>query len=232
MMFLAITLGFFADNLRESRAERVQERVLIEQVLEDLLEDRLAADSNLALRDWREAKLDSLLLMHRQQTATTHTADFYYFAQIVRNRYLFVPHSGAFAQLDGGGLKLVTNRTVLRAIQRYRSQLNEVEQMQQLEEDQTQRYRNGPILRLLDPTIVRDITHQEAETLDRRVDRPAGRVSLHTADAATLNEFFMLTQSTFSFNRTCTRLVKGIRRAATQTAQLIAHEYGLPEPTP
>ncbi len=232
MMFLAITLGFFADNLRESRVERGQERVLIEQVLEDLVEDRLAADSNLALRDWRAAKLDSLLLMHRQQTVTTRTADFYYFAQIVRNRYLFVPHTGAFAQLDGGGLKLVTNLKVLRAIQRYRSQLDEVEQMQQLEEDQTQRYRNGPLLRLLDPTVVRDITHQEAEALDRRVDRPSGRVALHAQDAATLNEFFMLAQNTFSFNRTCTRLVKGIRRAATETAQLIAQEYGLPQPAP
>lgn len=227
MLFLAVSLGFFVDNFREERSERAQERVLMRQVVEDLREDQLAADSNVAIRHWRRGKLDSLLTLHRDGTAALYAADLYYFAQLVRNRYMFVPHTGAFEQLDGGGLRLVTNPRVMRAIQRYRAQVDDLRQMQFLDDDQVQRYRNGPLLRLLNPTVVRDITHQEEESLERRVERPRGAVRLMTTDPGTLNEFFMLAQSLLAFNTTVTRLVQHVHRSAGELAALIEVEYGL-----
>lgn len=227
MLFLAVSLGFVVDNYREERSERAQERVLMRQVVEDLREDQLAADSNVAIRNWRRAKLDSLLALHRAGTAALRAGEFYYFAQLVRNRYMFVPHTGAFEQLDGGGLRLVTNPLVVRAMQRYRAQLDDLHQMQLLDDDQVQRYRNGPLLRLLDPVVVQDITHQEELSLDKRVERPAGPVRLMTTDETTLNEFFMLTQSLFAFNATVTRLVRQVNRSAGELAALIEREYQL-----
>ena len=227
MLFLAVTLGFFVENYREQTVERHREHVVMRQVLEDLRADRQRADSNLALRRWRAAKMDSLLAIHAGRAITAHAPEVYYFGQMVRNRYLFQPSTGAFAQLEnGGGLRLIDNVAVLRAIQQYHFAVEQLLSMQALEEDQIQRYRNGALLRLLDPSVVRRITHQDIEELDKRVDRPEATVRLLAADPATLNEFFMQVSNMESFNKTATRLVTGLAATADSVAAVITRTYG------
>lgn len=231
MLFLAVTLGFFVENFREHFVERNRERVVMRQVLEDLRTDRLRADSNLVLRRWRAAKMDSLLAVQAGGAPSSHAAEVYYFGQMVRNRYLFQPSTGAFVQLEsGGGLRLVDNVEVIRAVQKYQFAVEQLLSMQALEEDQIQRYRNGPLLRLLNPSIVRRITHQDIEALDKRVDRPASTARLLTTDPILLNEFFMLVANMESFNKTATRLVTGLAMTADSVAALINRTYHFETP--
>lgn len=227
MLFLAVSLGFVVDNYREHLSERESERVLMRQVLDDLRADKVKADTNLARRAWRHAKMDSLLDMHENGTALTQLSDLYYFTQVVRNRYLFTPTRGAFAQLENaGGQRLVTHAPVLKALQDYRTAVDDVMEMQRLEEDQIQRYRNGPLLRMFDPAVLRRITHQEVEDIDKRADRPTWPVRLTTQSPESMNEFFTLVLNMRSFNGTSTRMVTGLAKQADRVATLVAQEYG------
>jgi len=227
MLFLAVSLGFVVDNYREYLSERDRERILMRQVVEDLRADKIKADTNLGRRAWRHAKMDSLLDLHEQGVAESRLSELYYLTQVVRNRYLFIPTRGAFGQLENaGGQQLITNQKVLRALQEYRTAVDDVEEMQKLEEDQIQRYRNGPLLRMFDPAVLRRITHQDVEDLDRRADRPTGPLRLIDTSPVTLNEFFTLALNMRSFNMTSTRMVTNLSRRAEQVANLVTAEYG------
>ena len=227
MLFLAISLGFVVDNYREYLSDRERERVLMRQVMDDLRADIANADSNLVMRDWRAAKMDSLLDLHDAGIARERAGDVYYFSMAVRQTYQFTPHGGAFSQLEnGGGLQLITKPEVLSALQGYRAAVQWLMTMQALETDQIQRYRNGPFLRMLDPAVLRRITHTEIQDLSRRIVRPEGPVQLVDLSAGTMNEYFALVLNMSAFNGTCRRIVGDVGQHAERVAQLIATTYG------
>ena len=79
---------------------------------------------------------------------------------------------------------------------------------------------------MFDPAVLRRITHQDVEDLDRRADRPTGPLRLIDTSPVTLNEFFTLALNMRSFNMTSTRMVTNLSRRAEQVANLVTAEYG------
>src|SRR5574338_168822 len=63
MIFLAVTLGFFAENIREHFADKSKERQFIVSLKEDIVSDTAQLHSLLPVSDTIYEKLDSLYLL-------------------------------------------------------------------------------------------------------------------------------------------------------------------------
>ena len=227
-LFLAVSLGFFVDNYREEREDRHRERVLMQQVLQDLASDKERLDTNLVLRHRRGTLMDSLLDMATPAGMRGPTSEFYYLTQAIRLRSYFEPTNGAFDQLfGGGGLQFVQRVEIIAAIQRYRNNLANLMALQAIEEGQLDSYRNGPMPEVVDAVVVRSIRDGLAATYDERTRRPAGNPPLLTTDPMKLNRLFQSVASMVSMNESSVRVLHGLDQQIHDLVRLIAMTYGL-----
>src|SRR5580698_5781706 len=60
MIFLAVTLGFFAEGLREHIGDREKEKQYIESLKEDLTEDTAAINQQMKINAYNLTRIDSL----------------------------------------------------------------------------------------------------------------------------------------------------------------------------
>ena len=68
MLFLAVFCGFLAENYRESRVEKQQERHFIKSYIEDLKSDTASIRKVLDMAELKKSKMDSLMLLLKNQT--------------------------------------------------------------------------------------------------------------------------------------------------------------------
>lgn len=78
MIFLAVTLGFFAENIRESIAHRKKEKEYIVSIIQDLKMDTAGINKHLIYRQDRKIKLDSLSLLLKMPNYANYTSLIYY----------------------------------------------------------------------------------------------------------------------------------------------------------
>ena len=69
MIFLAVTLGFFAENLREHITESNQEKEFAQELYIELKDDSAVAAGKVALRLSKEKDLDYLNVYFKRQFA-------------------------------------------------------------------------------------------------------------------------------------------------------------------
>src|SRR6185437_3221939 len=66
MIFLAVTLGFFAENIRENISDKEHVQLLSEQLVNDLKKDTAALNKNISLETLFTRKEDSLFYLLQQ----------------------------------------------------------------------------------------------------------------------------------------------------------------------
>src|SRR5689334_15232805 len=129
MLFLAITAGFFVENLRESWSEKKQERELIRTMVQDLAIDIHSLDSVVNLRGDRRAMLDSLSQLINSQEAKNWTYRLYVFGRKV-TRVLsahFLSNDRTYQQLkNANGFRIIENQRVAEQISKYYEQVNQI----------------------------------------------------------------------------------------------------------
>ncbi len=119
MLFLAVTLGFFAENLRETIKDHKEIREDIQSVVADLRSDLVHFDAILNTDTYSYTSADSLLrLLHDH---ITNTAQIYYYARAVTaNIGTFYPNAKTFDQMKASGmLKLLRPRRLLDSLSLY-----------------------------------------------------------------------------------------------------------------
>jgi hypothetical protein len=87
MIFLAVTLGFFAENIRENITDRTREKDYIISMIKDLKEDTAGINKHTEYRQDRKIKLDSLSLLFKFPDYTNYTGLIYYYARWVPRAY-------------------------------------------------------------------------------------------------------------------------------------------------
>ena len=120
MLFLAVFLGFVAENIRENSVERYREKEYMESLINDIKAD--TANAGVVIRDflYRQPYLDSIVesfgdMLHGNSKV---------YAQYRRKAYGsfadFNPSDGTMQQLkNAGGLRLIRNKKVVDSILHY-----------------------------------------------------------------------------------------------------------------
>ena len=82
MIFLAVTLGFIAENIRENISDHQKETELIQSLVKDLEDDNATIKGQLKVSKERLVYSDSLIELVHEGNVLNKTADFYYYGRM------------------------------------------------------------------------------------------------------------------------------------------------------
>jgi len=129
MIFLAVTLGFFAESLREHFTERSKERQYIAGFIRNLKDDT-AGLNHVIKSDRKQVKgLDSMLnLAHQDMANDSNRKSFYYFAtQYLYNSASFESNDVTLQQLKStGDFRLIEKDHVADSLVKYDAQIRSI----------------------------------------------------------------------------------------------------------
>lgn len=109
MLFLAVTAGFFVENVREKYAERSREKQYIASLIRDLAADTLSMNEIIANTKNQVKALDTLLQVFEKPRTKQFTVDIYHYTfQSLNTTSFFEYANGTITQLkNAGGLRLI-----------------------------------------------------------------------------------------------------------------------------
>jgi len=108
MLFLAVTAGFFADNLREKEVEHHREVKYIRTLVEDLRKDILEIDRIRPLRVAREDSIDVLVSLLAKKEKEKYVNDIYRLINATEGYESFLRNDRTIQQLkSAGGMRLI-----------------------------------------------------------------------------------------------------------------------------
>lgn len=108
MLFLAVTAGFFADNLREKEVEHHREIKYIRTLVEDLKKDILEIDRIRSLRVAREDSTEVLISLLVKKDRDKYVNDIYRLINATEGYESFLRNDRTIQQLkSAGGMRLI-----------------------------------------------------------------------------------------------------------------------------
>ena len=226
MLFLAVTLGFFAENLREHYIEKEREEKFIQIVHEDLVNDITSLTKIDSLYKIRIIKEDSLINI-LSKINLDNTNDLYYLARINSVRNFFHHSKNGFQQLkNAGGLRLISDIDIIKKIQAYENSVDEIEELQHLTEDLLMNYREKMAVMFRGDVFKQMYTNPTGVQSDK-FTRPTNNPSLFSNNPTDINE--LLIKALYVHNNTINILEKSkkIRREALDLDNILINQYHL-----
>jgi len=131
ILFSAVTLGFFAENYRESLVERKTERMYLESLLDDLGQDTLKIDFSIQSKETKERYFDTLYTILYQSPKPWPTRKLYFISRFLLIREPFYATEGTIQQLENsGGFRLIRNHELVTKINSYSAGKEKLNQIQ------------------------------------------------------------------------------------------------------
>jgi len=120
MIFLAVTLGFFAETIREHFSEGVKAKELAESLYKEVYSDSVEVQKILILRTQKEEELD-FFINYMRDSSLTNVSDRFYrsfaWSFIISSSILFEPADGMMNQLrNSGSLRYFKSNKLQREI--------------------------------------------------------------------------------------------------------------------
>ena len=140
MIFLAVTLGFFAESIRENIKEHSTAKELATSLYSDLKQDTATINHIAAFRSEKEKKMDSLFTLLGQHPKEINAARFF---QLIIPAFSTDDFSekrstGTITQLNNAGyLRFYTYTNIPRALSQYESSANSLFAMEKMESTET-----------------------------------------------------------------------------------------------
>jgi hypothetical protein len=125
MIFLAVTMGFFAENIREYMSDREKEHGNISGLVRNLAMDSVMIAS--ALHDYQagEMEIDSFMDLIKTGKYKENLEQFYRLAYQTRGSRIFEYSNATFQQMESsGGLQLIRNEEIRNDLVNYNNTVN------------------------------------------------------------------------------------------------------------
>ena len=233
MIFLAVTMGFFAENIREHFAENRQEHEYVQSMINDLKTDT----ANIAWytkvnKENQLAYCDSLIeQLDKEKWDDTTKAAIYIYKGYQGSTYIyFFPKQTLIQLKNGGGAKLIKNRAALDSIMNYDADIS-------MAEDQAKSYVDFT-------TNIFDIAGKIFYA--KKINNAPGRDSVNNYeriawyvkngkvkdliidnDQKDLNEFISKIKARKSIIETYLEILSGVSDDATYLIKFLKKEYNL-----
>ena len=158
MLFLAVTLGFLVENLREHFIENKKEKQYIQSLVADLKDDDQSISHELVSQQKRTAMMDSMIaLLNDPGKIHGNEGELYYWARVSPRLGTLPVNTRTYEQLkNSGNFRLIRNIETSNQIMSY--------------------YESIPQLRLVEDLFMREF--DQYKTLASKVFDPAGFVSM------------------------------------------------------
>lgn len=120
MIFVAVTLGFFAESLRESLNNKDQERDYIKSFINNLAQDTTRLTISIKENQRKISVLDSLLFLSHNSVSDARTKRLLYkYSPMIAFYSLFVSNDATMLQLKNGGLQYIKRSHIADSIALY-----------------------------------------------------------------------------------------------------------------
>ena len=119
MIFLAVTMGFFAENIREHFKNGDEINSDMQSMIADLQSDVAMYNATIASNQLSDHRIDTLISLLKLDRS--NTSQIYFLARfITANNIIYTPDTRTFEQMkSSGALKLIESRSILDSISGY-----------------------------------------------------------------------------------------------------------------
>ncbi len=125
MIFLAVTLGFFAENVREDISDNGKEKQYVNSLYDDMRQDSIRINATLGFASRQIQKIDSLIYIINQRLPDSNEINTAYFcARIATRLFYFEETDRTIQQLNNtGNFRLIKNIALADSIIEYEKNL-------------------------------------------------------------------------------------------------------------
>ncbi len=125
MIFLAVTMGFFAENIREYLSDRTKERDDMSGLMKNLTSDSLTIESGLQVYGAVEMQIDSLMTLIKTGKYTENMKAVYRMAYQTRGSRVFEYSNATFQEIENSGdMRLIRNDNIRNDLINYNNTIN------------------------------------------------------------------------------------------------------------
>jgi hypothetical protein len=135
MLFLAVFLGFIAENQREHYVDKRKEIVYVRGILRDLVTDTINFSQFISKTLENESRIDSLISLLKTYKSSDPTEELYYLARTLFGRIERLQYNKrTYDQLkSSGSLRLIHHQLVLDSVSKYFESLQWIDLQNQLQ---------------------------------------------------------------------------------------------------
>ena len=221
MLFLAVTLGFFVENYREHYIERQREKEFLQLILHDVDMDLGSIDTNLHYRNIRAEISSDLTRIFLDKSYLKDTGPFYYQSRRMNVRYYFERSDAGFQQLkNAGGLRLIHDQEIIKAIQKYEQLVATVDQFEEAEVVANVDYKNASTQVLDANVVVNMYTSNVSSYYSFR--QPSNNPPLHSYERDRLNTMMTMMHNVDRINYVIMHFEEELKKEALQLKKVIA----------
>ena len=224
MLFLAVFLGFLAENQREHYIENQREKVYVKNLYEDLKSDTVSCLIFAKTNEEFSNSVDTLITLMKSPDRDLHFSKIYFLARtatMIQGITLFlVFNQRTFTQMKNSGqLRLISNQQVADSISSYYNSLEVVQLQNESIVNRTTDY-----MRIMGELF-------DAEVLFKiwkeRKEPPSQNLRLLTTDPIMVNKYLTALQYFYGTRNSQNILAQEQSKKAKNLIELIKKEYHL-----
>ena len=221
MLFLAVFCGFLAENYRESRVEKQQERQFIQSYIEDLKSDTASIRKVLDMAELKKSKMDSLMLLLKNQTIEGHENELYFFGRILIRGFSFQSNDRTFSQLkNSGSIRLIRNKQATDSIMAYQILVEQLDL--NYKDEKIERYEAlNYITQIFDPFVFDEMITETG------IRRPLGNPPLRSYDPSLQQDLAHWAHQIEGSDYIISAKLKRLNESAIELIALLTKEYNL-----
>jgi hypothetical protein len=169
MIFLAVTMGFIAENIREHFVSKKNEKELMVSLTRDLNNDIDGLTKSEVSVNRYINYADSIFILFKNADYKNVSSDIYYFGRQLGLRSLWRSNDGTIQQLTySGGFRLIENKSVIDSVQEYITTLKVFSQILSLEDTEIIEYRKS-LSKIFSGFVFNDMIDIKGERLASRL---------------------------------------------------------------
>jgi len=220
MLFFAVTLGFFVENYREHYIERQREKEFLSLILQDVNMDLGSVDSNLYYRSIRADIMQKLTNIFLTKEYLKDTGPFYFQSRRMNVRYYFERSDAGFQQLkNAGGLRLIHDQDIIKAIQKYEQLIATIDEFEEAEVVANVDYKNAST-QVLDANVIVQMNASKISNYYSYI-QPANKPPLLSYDRDRLNTMFTMMHNVDRINYVIMHFEDKLKNEAMQLKKVI-----------
>lgn len=222
MIFLAVSMGFAAENIRERLVEKEREHQYIQSLYEDLTADEKSLEYNIAGLNAQIRSADTLL-MTLKKTSLKDTADqiYFHFRKIIRQTNVATTiNDRAYIQMKNSGeMRLIRDKNLSDSIMNYYHNVTGIDYLQTFSKE----YKNK--LREIFTALLNSEDYAKLIDDKDRVIKSATHSYLRSTDSNTINACSMQISDIKGVSLSILENVKRLQRRGASLKKYINDHY-------
>ena len=220
MLFIAITLGFFVENYRESLSDKEQEKEIIVSFINDIEEDIKELDIVIERREIRETRIDSILYILNNDLQDNFGRNLYYYARYLPRPFVFWANNTTNEELKySGNFILIKNQKIIDVLLEYDDNYVFIDFIRQREEYLVRRLFDQ-INVIFDPKVF-----DEMNVYDIEFVYPSGNPKINSKNREVINNFLSNLHYEKTVNVEQLGLFKKHQKRGKEILELLKKEY-------